>query len=44
MWKLINKAFREVDCWDGPEWLMALVVVLAVGFMCMRGLGSRSKF
>jgi hypothetical protein len=44
MWHLIHKAFRHVDRWDGREWLVALVIVLTIGFICMRGMGSRSKY
>lgn len=44
MWNHIETAFRHVDRWDGKEWLVALVIALSIGFVCMRGLGSRSKF
>ncbi len=44
MWHFIQKTFRHIDRWDGQEWLVALVIALAIGFVCMKGLGSRSKF
>lgn len=40
----IETAFRHVDRWGGQEWLLALIIALTIGFVCMRGLGSRSKF
>lgn len=40
----IQTAFRHVDRWSSQEWLVALVIVLSIGFFCMRGLGSRSKY
>lgn len=44
MLQTIQTAFRHVDRWSSQEWLLALIIVLAIGFCCMRGLGSRSKF
>jgi hypothetical protein len=44
MWDFIQIVFRHVDRWGTQEWLLALMVALSVGFACMRGLGSRSKF
>ncbi len=44
MWHYIHTVFRHVDRWDTQEWLIALVITLSVGFFCMRGMGSRSKY
>ncbi|MHB8898080.1 MAG: hypothetical protein ACYC6Y_04985 [Thermoguttaceae bacterium] len=44
MWHQIEIVFRHVDRWGGQEWLLALIIALSLGFVCMRGLGSRSKF
>jgi hypothetical protein len=44
MWNLIRTAFRTVDFWGAQEWLLALIIVMSIGFFCMRGFGSRSKF
>lgn len=40
----IQTAFRHVDRWGSQEWLIALMIALSIGFFCMRGLGSRSKY
>ncbi len=44
MWDLIEDVFRHVDRWGTQQWLLALMIALSVGFACMRGLGSRSKY
>ena len=41
-------AYREVMGWfdrlDMQEWFMVLTVGMIVGFLCMRGYGSRSNY
>lgn len=44
MWKLYESALKAVSRFDANEWLIALVVVVIVGFFCMRGFGSRSGY
>ena len=33
-----------VDGMGTQEWMLALVVVIVLGFFCMRGFGSRSNY
>ena len=43
-----NAALRDswdvVNHLDRQQWLMLLAVVTVVGFLCMRGFGSRSSY
>jgi len=42
--RLVQTAFRHVDLWGPQQWLLALIIVLSIGWMCLRGLGSRRNF
>ena len=35
---------RVVNSMGTQEWVLALVGVIIVGFFCLRGFGSRSKY
>lgn len=35
---------RHVERMDPQEWLLALIGVVIVGLICMRGFGSRSSY
>jgi len=41
LWQDIVKFVNGMDM---ESWLVALVVVIAVGVLCMRGFGSRSGY
>ena len=42
--RLLNKALYYVNHMDQQDWLLALAVVVVIGFYCMRGFGSRSSY
>jgi hypothetical protein len=48
MWYQIEQTlrplFRVCQNLDRQEWIAVFVVALVVGFFCMRGFGSRSKY
>ena len=48
MWYKIDAffspVFRHVQHMERTEWIGVCLVTLAVGFFCMRGFGSRSKY
>ena len=35
---------RTIDSMDTQEWMLVLIGVIVVGFLCMRGFGSRSQY
>jgi hypothetical protein len=37
-------AWDTMNHFDRQQWLVALAIVTIVGFFCMRGFGSRSKY
>jgi len=39
-----REVIRFIEHMDMQEWLLALLGVIAVGFFCMRGFGSRSQY
>ena len=39
-----DKIYRSIGHLDRSYWIMILVGVLAVGFFCMRGFGSRTNY
>lgn len=39
-----NTSWNWLNQLDRQEWLMLLLVGMVVGFFCMRGFGSRSKY
>jgi hypothetical protein len=41
---LLQEASLWINQMTTTQWFMALVVVAVVGFMCMRGFGSRSNY
>ena len=43
MWSLYNRILTHINHFDIQDWLLALVVVVGVGFLCLKGLGSNSK-
>ena len=40
----VNKALRFIETMSTQEWMLVLFGVVLVGFFCMRGFGSRSKY
>lgn len=44
MGHLWRNVMRTVDSMDTQEWMLALIAVIVVGFLCMRGFGSRSQY
>ncbi len=44
MGELLNDLLRYVDQMGRGEWLLVVAVGLAIGLVCMRGLGSRSSY
>jgi len=40
--------FREISWWidrlDMQEWMLILFSMIILGFLCLRGFGSRSKY
>jgi hypothetical protein len=44
----LSQAYRSLMRWvltlDRQEWLVVLVVVTVLGFLCMRGFGSRNNY
>ena len=41
---LMRQVMRVVDRMGTEEWTLALGAMIIVGFVCMRGFGSRSKY
>ena len=48
MWYRLNRAMDPVldvcVAMDREEWIAVAVVVVTLGYFCMRGFGSRSKY
>jgi hypothetical protein len=48
MWHTIDKVFsplfRLCQNLDRQEWIGVFLVALTIGYFCMRGFGSRSKY
>lgn len=44
MWHFVRTVGHWFDRLNRQEWLALLLVVMVVGFMCMRGYGSRSNY
>lgn len=44
MQQYYHHILRFVEQMDTQEWAMAVVVVIIVGIVCMRGFGSRSNY
>ena len=48
MWHKIDQAlapvFRVCASLDRQEWIGVFVVALTIGYFCMRGFGSRTKY
>jgi len=40
----VQETSRWISQMNTTQWFMALTVVAVVGFMCMRGFGSRSNY
>lgn len=41
---IYHDMMRFVERMDPQEWLLALIAVVVVGLVCMRGYGSRSSY
>lgn len=41
---LYHDGWSWVSALDRQEWLMVLLVVTVLGFLCMRGYGSRNNY
>jgi len=44
MWSAINTVMSWFAGFDRHQWLLALVVGMVLGVLCMRGFGSRSNY
>ena len=44
MYQLHNTIMRHVNRLDTWEWFALMLCVLMVGFVCMKGFGSRSNY
>jgi hypothetical protein len=44
LWQLHNDFLRETQHFRIHDWMMLSILVLLIGFYCMRGFGSRAKF
>jgi len=44
MYEAYWEVMRRVDRLDLQQWLIVLTVGAAIGFLCMRGFGSRSGY
>ncbi len=44
MEQLYHRILLQVNQWGTQEWLLALVVVIGIGLVCMRGLSTGQKY
>jgi hypothetical protein len=44
MWHFYQEAVRLITRMNTEEYMLVLVVSIAVGFFCLRGFGSRSHY
>ena len=44
MGHFVREAMRFIEHMDTQHWLLALLGVVVVGLICMRGFGSRSNY
>ena len=44
MGQLYNRVFSQVAHWGTQEWILALIIVIGIGMICMRGITSGSKY
>ncbi len=44
MGKYVHKFFVFIEQLDTQEWVLVLMALVVVGFVCMRGYGSRSDY
>ncbi|MDZ4821689.1 MAG: hypothetical protein SGJ20_22240 [Planctomycetota bacterium] len=44
MWKVYNDAVAWLFRLDSQEWFMAMCVALVIGYLALRGFGSRSSY
>jgi len=41
---LLQEVMQVIDSLDREEWMLVLVGVIVVGFLSLRGFGSRSRY
>ena len=44
MYQFWRHVLHTTNSMGTHEWMLALAAVIALGFICMRGFGSRSKY
>ena len=48
MWSYLHNAYKDSLSWalslNKSEWMLVMIVVVAVGFICLRGFGSRKDY
>ena len=44
MWRFYNSVMYRIGMFDLQDWLFVFVIVVLLGFFCMRGFGSRSNY
>jgi hypothetical protein len=42
--RVVNQFLSSVTHFDRQQWMWISVAVIVVGFMCMRGFGSRTNY
>jgi hypothetical protein len=40
----LSPIFRQMNSLDRQQWIFVFVAALVMGFICMRGFGSRTKY
>ncbi|MCO6454745.1 MAG: hypothetical protein J5I93_05540 [Pirellulaceae bacterium] len=41
---LAHSALKQADTMNAQQWMAACAVLLGIGFLCLRGFGSRSNY
>lgn len=44
MYGIYHSLVRRVDNFDTQDWTLFVLVAVGIGFVCMRGFGSRSSY
>jgi hypothetical protein len=44
LWRFLDNVTYHAGHLDRQHWIIISVLVLGVGFMCMRGFGSRNNY
>lgn len=44
MWQIVRDAMHYVERMGRTEWLVAAVIAMCIGFVLLRGFGSRTEY